>query len=278
MIEQEESRMAANSKVITCDRFDAMLTVIIPAYNETDRIRETLSVVASSLARFSDSYEIIVVNDGSEDNTLEQMLLAQQQDARIKIVNCEKNAGKGNALKIGVENAPKEGYIAFLDADLDLHPNHLQSFYRLMQEQCADVVIGSKMHPDSQLDYPKSRRRISACYYFALKLLFGLRIHDTQTGVKLFRAGVIKDVMPLILVKRYAYDIEVLALLNQAKASIIEAPIKLQFQRSTAWGRIRLKDMWQAGWDTLAVFYRLKILKYYDRARRTLASQKANKE
>jgi glycosyltransferase involved in cell wall biosynthesis len=257
-----------NCNGISYDRFDAFLTVIIPAYNEADRIRETLSVVSSSIARLSDSFEIIVVNDGSSDKTFEQILLAQQQDAHIRCVNCEENVGKGNALKTGVQDASDEGYIAFLDADLDLHPDHLQNFYRLMQEQCADVVIGSKMHPDSLLDYPKSRRRISACYYFILRLLFGLNIHDTQTGVKLFRAEAIKDVMPLILVKRFAYDIELLALLNQAKACIVEAPIELQFRRGQAWGRIRVKDMWQTGWDTLAVFYRLRILKYYDRVRR----------
>jgi len=251
------------------DRFDALLTVVIPAYNEAEKIRENLRVVSSTIKQFSNSYEIIVVNDGSRDSTLEQVQLAQKEDTQIRCINVEENTGKGNALKVGVQNASAQGYIAFLDADLDLQPDHLLEFYRVMQEQNADAVIGSKMHPDSQLDYPRSRRRISACYYFMLKLLFGLNVHDTQTGIKLFRAETIKRVMPYIRVKRFAYDIEVLAILNQDGARIVEAPIQLTFQRKTAWTRIRFMDMWQTGWDTLAVFYRLKIRKYDQHAMRS---------
>jgi len=250
------------------NKFDALLTVIIPAYNEADQILNTLGVVVSTLELFADHFEVLVVDDGSSDSTAEQIRLAQQANPHIRYVCCAENAGKGNALKIGVQNAVADGYIAFLDADLDLHPNHLLSFYKIMRSEKADAVIGSKMHPDSQLDYPKSRRWMSVCYFYVLKLLFGLHVHDTQTGVKLFRANVIKDVMPFILVKRFAYDIEVLALLNKKGARIVEAPIELRFQRDTAWNRIRFKDILQTGWDTLAVFYRLYILRYYNRAMR----------
>lgn len=247
-------------------RFDAPLTVVIPAYNEADHIRATLGVIASSIERFAESYSIIVVDDGSTDDTTAEIRLAAADNAHIRPVCNEQNGGKGSALKTGVLAAANEGYLAFLDADLDLHPDHLASFYRVLQAQQADAVIGSKMHPDSKLDYPKSRRWISACYYLVLKVLFGLSVHDTQTGVKLFRAEAIHAVMPYILVKRFAYDIEVLALLNRRKARIIEAPIELHFQRGAAWNRIRLKDLLQTGWDTLTVFYRLYILRYYDRA------------
>ena len=247
-------------------RFDAPLTVVIPAYNEADHIRATLGVIASSLERFAESYSIIVVDDGSTDDTAAEIRLAAADNAHIRPVCKEQNGGKGSALKTGVLAAANEGYLAFLDADLDLHPDHLSSFYRILKERQADAVIGSKMHPDSKLDYPKSRRWISTCYYLVLKVLFGLSVHDTQTGVKLFRAEAIHAVMPYILVKRFAYDIEVLALLNRRKARIVEAPIELHFQRGAAWNRIRLKDLVQTGWDTLTVFYRLYILRYYDRA------------
>ncbi len=253
---------------------DALLTVVIPAYNEGDHIRATLGVIASSIEQFADSYEIIVVDDGSADNTAEQIRLSAGDNTHIRYVCNEQNGGKGSALKTGVSVAAREGYLAFLDADLDLHPDHLSSFYRILKEQQADAVIGSKMHPDSKLDYPKSRRWISTCYYLVLKVLFGLSVHDTQTGVKLFRAEAIEAVMPFILVKRFAYDIEVLALLNRRKARIVEAPIELHFQRDAAWNRIRLKDLFQTAWDTLTVFYRLYILRYYDRAMKAAEQDK----
>jgi len=253
----------ANPERIPCD---TLLTVVVPAYNEGDHIRATLGVIAASIERFADFYEIIVVDDGSVDDTAAEIRLSAGDNSHIRYVCNEQNGGKGSALKTGVRVAAKEGYLAFLDADLDLHPDHLASFYRILKAQEADAVIGSKMHPDSKLDYPKSRRWISTCYYLVLKLLFGLSVHDTQTGVKLFRAEAIQAVMPYILVKRFAYDIEVLALLNRRKARIVEAPIELHFQRGAAWNRIRLKDLFQTGWDTLTVFYRLYILRYYDRA------------
>lgn len=257
-------------------KFDGPLTVVIPAYNEAERIENTLETVFRTLSVFSDRFEIIVVDDGSDDDTRMRVRHAQSVNPHIRCVCSKQNQGKGNALKLGVLNAEREGYIAFLDADLDLHPKHIPAFYRVMQSQKADVVIGSKMHPESKLEYPESRRRISFCYFCVLKVLFGLNVHDTQTGVKLFRANKIKEVMPYILVKRYAYDIEVLALLNRNRARIVEAPIELCFQRGTAWSRIRLKDVFQTGWDTLAVFYRLHILHYYDRAMREAQVPESN--
>ncbi len=239
------------------------LSLIVPGYNEGDLIYDNLLEIAVESEKLCTEYEVIFVNDGSSDDTLEMAVKASKACDRIKIIDCKENQGKGNALKLGVQLATG-GYIAFLDADLDLHPSQLADFFDILEKYDADAVIGSKMHPDSKVDYPKSRTIISKGYYYLLFILFRLKIKDTQTGIKLFKTRAIKPVMEKILVKRFAYDIEVLAVLNRRGAKIVDAPIKLVFQRGQSWARIKFKDVWFAFRDALAVFYRLYILKYYD--------------
>ena len=154
--------------------------------------------------------------------------------------------------------------VVFCDADLDLHPKQLDRFFKIMKEENADVVIGSKRHPESRVDYPWYRRTLSSVYFFMIKIMFGLPIRDTQTGLKLFKRDVLEKVFPVILVKRYAYDLEVLALAHHLGFKVTEAPVELNFQRAY-WGRIGFKCMLDMCLDTLAVFYRLNIIRYYDK-------------
>jgi hypothetical protein len=245
-------------------RFDTKLTVVIPAYNEGRLIRRTLAVVSETLASFCEDYAIIVVNDGSTDDTQAQLGLAMRERACVSSVLSEKKLGQGQRAQAGRGGRAKRGVRRLSGRGPGPASPPPDRILRNSATRHADAVIGSKLHPDSKLSYPKSRRVISFCYFLALKILFGLNVHDTQTGIKLFRAESIKRVMPAIRVKRFAYDIEVLSLFNRLKLKISEAPVELNFQRESGWSRIRLKDVLRVGWDTFAVFCRLRILKYYD--------------
>lgn len=237
------------------------LSIVMPCYNEEKRIYSNSLKTLKALQDIT-SIELICVNDGSVDNTEMELERAKKADSRIKIVSYKKNEGKGNALKKGVSYA-KGGVIAFLDADLELSPRLLLNYLDIMEREEADVVIGSKMHRDSQINYPFHRKILSVGYYLMLKVLFRLNVKDTQTGIKIFKAELLKKVMPKILVKRWAYDIEVLAICKNRGAKIVDAPVVLDFSRGK--GRIKLKDITGMFVDTLAIFYRLYILKYYDR-------------
>lgn len=238
------------------------LSLIMPAYNEGERIFENLHLALEQVLPLADEVELIVVDDGSSDDTLQEIRRAAQTEPRIRAIHSPRNEGKGNALRLGTAAATGT-YIAFCDADLDLAPAQLDRFIEILQAEDADAVIGSKMHPQSHVDYPLIRRVYSICYYLLLKVLFRLDTKDTQTGLKLFRAPVIKPVMRCILVKRYAFDIEVLALIRHNHGKICSAPVDLVFHR-VAGGRIKWRDIYRMLWDTAAVFYRLRILHYYD--------------
>jgi glycosyltransferase involved in cell wall biosynthesis len=238
------------------------LSILIPAYNEDERIVDNLKETCRIFKEAGWKFEIIVVDDGSRDQTLKHLKQAAKQFPQIKVKRHFRNFGKGRTLKFATRFATGE-YIAFLDADLELHPRQIFDFFKIMEKTKADVVVGSKWHPDSVMNYPPTRGIISRIYYFGVKLLFGLPIRDTQTGLKLFKANVLKEIFPLVLVKKYAFDLEILVNVKRRGYRMAEAPVEVLFRRNKL-GRIGWRDLYKTMLDTLAIFYRLNILKYYD--------------
>ena len=242
---------------------DGKISIIMPAFNETRRIVSSVKEVADTFNEFGCPWELVVMDDGSTDNTYYKVsALTKKYPDRLIVKKNPFNLGKGRAIKKALRYA-KGDYIVWLDADMDLHPGQLQTLVDIMLLDNADIVIGSKMHPNSKVKYPLERKIISLVYYWLIRLLFNLPCHDTQTGLKLFKAPVLKKVFHRILVKKFAFDLEVLVNAHHLGYTIAEAPIKLNSQRR--YGRIGLMAIFTTLWDTLAVFYRMNILKYYDR-------------
>ena len=228
------------------------LSVVMPAYNEGSHIYKNLLETDMILSGFISSYEIVCVNDGSKDNTESEIERAAKECPRIRMVSYTPNGGKGHAIKKGVEAAVGDR-IAFLDSDLDLSPDHFEDFLSHMDSEKADVVIGSKMHKESKLEYPFLRRFISFGYYVMLRILFHLKVHDTQTGIKIYRGDLLKSIVPDVITKGFAYDIELLAVANEMGAKIIERPIRLVFTRSGGFSRIKMADIWLVFKDTFKI-------------------------
>lgn len=240
------------------------LSVIMPAYNEGHHIYNNLQETVKVFEEAGVEYEIILVSDGSIDNTCTESERAALHFPRIKVVDLSRNHGKGHAMKEGVSQASGE-IIVLLDADLDLHPRQLDTLFAVMRKEQADVVIGSKRHPESKLDYPLQRRIISNIYAAILFLLFRLPLRDTQSGLKIYRREVLDKVFQIILSKRFAFDVEILANAHRQGYKIVESPLILEFKHPRKWGRMRLRDLYYTGIDTLAIFYRMYILRYYDK-------------
>lgn len=239
-----------------------MISVFIPAYNESAIIQDSLKEIVRTFDEFQCDYEIIVIDDGSSDDTLSKALKMADRYPQIKVKRNMENFGKGRALKKAFRYASGE-YIVFLDADLDLHPGQVQTLFDIMRLDDADVVIGSKLHSNSKVEYPFQRKIISFIYFLLIKTMFGLPLMDTQTGLKLFKKKVLEQVFPRVLVKKFAFDLEILANAHHLGFKIAEAPVVLLQKRM--YGRLGWRAMAQTGWDTLAVFYRMYIMKYYDK-------------
>lgn len=237
-----------------------MLSVIVPAYNEEKVIVETISVLASYLAAEFPDFEIIVVSDGSHDRTYQ--LARRLGSERIRVFEYRPNQGKGHALRYGVGKARGE-LVVFYDSGLNFPPSQIGEFLSVLEENNSDLVIGSKRHLESEVDYPFGRKVVSFLAQVLVKILFNLNVTDTQVGLKAFRAEVLDKVMPRVLVKRYAFDVELLALSQHYGFRITEAPVKLDLNFSTA---ATPSSILETLADTLAVFYRLHILNFYDRS------------
>jgi len=244
------------------DNLEGKVSIVIPMYNEQAHIRVSLEEVVYTFDNFGCEYEIIAVDDASKDDTLKIVQLFAKEHSQIIVRRNMHNYGKGRALKKGVRFASGE-YIVLLDADMELHPGQIQTFFDIMRLDNADVVIGSKMHPNSKVSYPMHRKIISRCYFFLVKLLFGLPVRDTQTGLKLFKADVLKQVFPKILIKEFAYDLELLVNIYRLGYRITEAPVVLNSNRR--FGRIGLKAIYITWQDTMAIWYRMYLLRWYNK-------------
>lgn len=239
------------------------VSIIMPAFNESEHIVKNLREAVATFDAFACDYEVIVVDDGSPDSThIHASRILLDHPDRVRIVRYDVNQGKGNALIAGFVHS-RGDYVVFLDADMDLHPSQLPTFFTRLDASGADAVIGSKRHPESKVDYPFIRTIYSTCYYAMIRVLFGLPLRDTQTGLKLFRRSLLDNVLPRVLAKRFAFDIELLAIAHRLGYHVVDAPVHLEFRRIL--GRIKPKHVVQIALDTLAIFYRLRILRYYDK-------------
>ena len=239
------------------------ISVLMPCYNEATGIHRNIDETVKTLKKSKNgSFELIVIDDGSLDRTFEEIKACARNNGFVKFIQLKKNHGKGHALKKGFENANGK-YICFLDGDLDLHPGLIKSFIEILKKENADVVIGSKRHPLSDVNYPGHRKILSFGYQTFIKILFNLSIKDSQVGLKLFKREVLSQVFPRVLVKKYAFDIELLVNTHRKGYKIVEAPIKMDFNpRGSEVSPLSYTRMFI---DTCAIFYRTHILHYYDR-------------
>ena len=160
----------------------------------------------------------------------------------------------------------KGDYVAFIDAGMEIDPIGLSMLLQHLVWYNADIIVGSKRHPVSQVKYPLIRKILSWGYYKIVRVLFGLKVTDTQAGIKIFRKKVLADILPTLLVKKYAFDIEMLAVAhNFGYKRIFDAPIRLNYQFGDLTNAATMKTIFLMLKDTLAVFYRLKILRYYQK-------------
>lgn len=238
------------------------LSVIIPAYKQERTIRKDLKNIENTLSEgLKDyDYEIICVVDGKLDKTWQEAEKAKS--GKVKVIGYDINHGKGYAVRFGFAHS-KGDLASFLDAGMDISPKGIMMLMAHMEWYNADVVVGSKRHPVSQVNYPIIRHILSFGYQVIVRVLFGLNIKDTQSGIKLFKRKVVEAILPRLLVKRYAMDIEMLAVARYLGFKrIYEAPIEVKFDKTNS--GISKQTVFNMLWDTLAVFYRLKILRYYD--------------
>ncbi len=234
------------------------LSLVVPFYNPGPRLRAHVTEAVAVLEGAGVSFEILAVSDGSTDGCEEQ--LAGIFPGVVRTLRLPRNEGKGAALRTGLAIGRGE-YLGFIDGDGDIPAGLLSSFVEVARRDRPDVVYGSKRHRDSKVIYPWQRRVYSWGYQSLTRALFSLPVRDTQTGVKLIRRDVVAAVLPRMVEKRFAFDLELLAVARRLGfRNFVELPVVIRERFSSTVSLGSVRDMLL---DTAAIFYRLRVLRYY---------------
>ena len=206
---------------------EIMLSVVIPAYKEEKRIGNTLLSLDKYLSPLGFNYEILVVIDGSPDNTFSVVEKYQKMIKNLFVINNPENHGKGYVVRQGLL-AANGAYRLFMDADNSVTINQIEGFSPQFEEPEVGIVIGSRdiKGADVKKHQPLWKETLGNLGNFAIRTLTGLwGIPDTQCGFKILTAESAELVCPLMVVDRFGFDFEMLTLMKKLGFKIKEAPV-----------------------------------------------------
>ncbi|MFZ0666339.1 MAG: glycosyltransferase, partial [Acidimicrobiales bacterium] len=235
------------------------LTIVMPYYNPGQNLGRNVRDVLDVLERTDLDFEVIAVSDGTTDgsgSTIESIDMGRN----VRRIELARHKGKGEALRVGL-NQGRGRYLGFIDADGDLPASLLGRFVSEIRSGDVDVVLGSKRHLASDVEYPMVRRIYSWGFQQLVRILFDLEIRDTQTGIKVLRREVLESVLPLMMEQRYCFDLELLVLARDAGFDRFEEmPVRIERQFGST---ISLKAVGGILADTFSVWWRWRVMKQY---------------
>ena len=238
----------------------SLISIIVPAFKQEKTIVRDLKRIKEVLDKLRYPAELICVVDGKEDRTFERASRFAKNSQNIKVIGYETNKGKGYAVRFGMAES-RGDIIAFIDSGMDLNPNGLSMLLEHFEWYDADIIVGSKRHPASKVEYPWQRRILSIGYQILVRVLFGFKVRDTQVGMKFFRREVLEKVLPRLLVKHFAFDVEMLVLARKFNFKIKEVPVNWKNDPNTA-SHPRLSDYFKFLLEVVKVRWNLIIGKY----------------
>ncbi len=196
------------------------ISFIIPCYNEEQDISKKCQQMVSFFVENNIDYELILVNDGSKDNTSTVINSIKEAVA----VNYEPNHGKGYAVKQGI-NAASGDYVFIMDADLSTDLSCILEFLPLLPQY--DMVIGSRHMKESvvPIKQPLKRRFISLCCHILVNTYFGFKYHDTQCGFKAIKTDIAKQIAQRQIIEGFAFDVEYLYFMKLNHHTVLEKPV-----------------------------------------------------
>jgi dolichyl-phosphate beta-glucosyltransferase len=209
------------------------LTVILPCYNEAERLPGTLKALLAHLSRVPDEVELLVVDDGSTDATAEVANAVAAVDARVRVLSCHPNHGKGFAVRTGMLAAEGE-LIVFTDADGSYRPSELDRIIGALG--VVPVAIGARATGTSG---PVARRVASRVFNLAIRGSLGLPFGDTQSGLKGFRRAAAREIFTRAQLDGFAFDVEALWLAHRLGLEVAEVRVQAMERQGS---KVRMLD------------------------------------
>jgi len=206
------------------------LSIIIPLYNEEKRLLKSLIKLEKFIKKNKKSnVEIIFVSDGSTDTTnniINLFIKKNKRNIKSSLIKYKKNIGKGYAIKKGILKS-KKNWILICDADMSVNPNQFNIWYnknRIIDKNKA--YFGSRRHKKSNVKSSIIRRFLGYFFIIFIRILFFIKLQDSQCGFKVFHKSYALKVFRKISSFRFAFDIELIIILTKLKINIIELPLK----------------------------------------------------
>jgi dolichol-phosphate mannosyltransferase len=232
------------------------MSVIIPVYNQEKEISKLLSKISENLYPIFSNFELIVIDDGSTDNTLGSLKIEEEKlKSKLRVISYSPNRGKGYAVRKGVLES-SGALVSFIDGDLEISPTTIIDYVNEIRTH--DLVIASKVHPLSTARAPVSRRFLSRAFNLLARAAVGIRYKDTQSGMKVGRGDILRAIFRTMLVERYAFDVELLAVADLFGLNIKEMPTEVNIRK-----RFKVKEIARMARDLMAITYRLKMNRWY---------------
>lgn len=206
---------------------EGKVSILIPAYNEEKRIVQFLDKMMIFTSKYLKNYEVLIINDGSQDNTVKVVLEKIKNHPNFQLFSYDKNKGKGHAVYIGVMKA-KGNFILFIDADGSIKPHEILRMVKMYQRYHYDIIIGSRIFSTSNITEPQplSRRILSKFFNFYSNLLFRIKINDLLCGFKGFSRDAAQLIFNELKAFRWEFDVEILYRARKHQLKTFQMPIE----------------------------------------------------
>jgi dolichol-phosphate mannosyltransferase len=234
---------------------ESRISLIIPVFNQARKISYSIEKIKQAVELSFSDYELIVVNDGSTDNTLTILRDIAMTEEHVRVISYTPNRGKGYAVRQGVLDSQGDAVI-LLDGDLDISPDLINDYIERLST--SDLVIASKKHPQSNVRIPRSRAFLSRAFNLLIKVSIGIAQADTQAGFKVGKGDTMREIFRNVSVNRYAFDVELLTIASILHLKVQEMPVIMKIDR-----KFKIKDIVNMFLDVTRIWYKYRIAHRY---------------
>jgi glycosyltransferase involved in cell wall biosynthesis len=236
-------------------RRSVQVSVVLPAYNEANRLEAALAKVMEALKESAESYEVIIAEDGSTDGTDKIAESLSEKHPCIRHLHGEKRLGRGAALKNAFKKSSGK-ILVYMDVDLATDIGQLKSLVRAIEEEECDFATGSRMLSESKVERSRTRRIASKSYNFLVRALLGSKVKDHQCGFKAFRREPLMQLLDEVTARHWFWDTEILVRAFRMGYKIKEIPVEWKGGHET---KVRLlKDSFNMAGQVIKLWWQLK--------------------
>lgn len=234
------------------------VSVVLPAYNEVDYLQPAVEKTIQTLNEFTQSYEVIIAEDGSTDGTAQRAEELAQKTPGVRHTHREKRLGRGTALNNAFKQSSGE-VLVYMDLDLATDLNYLKPLVEAITIEGYDFSTGSRMLRESKAERTMSRSMSSKTYNFLVRHMLGSKLRDHQCGFKAFKREPLMELLDKVEATHWFWDTEIMVRAYRQDYSVKEIAVEWKSGKDT---KVNLfKDSWSMFWQIMGLWWKLKIKK-----------------